>query len=178
MKRIIISGKGGSGKDYLRKILEEFGFTYCKSYTTRPIRKGEKNGKDYIFIEEKDIPKEDDLYESVYFNGWFYGTPKEEFEKSNLFIMTPKGISSLKKEDRKNSIIIYVDADEETRRIRMGERKDADDVQRRIEADEKDFTGFEDFDLIINNSNKKEKDFSDDIISFVENLTGKNFIHP
>jgi guanylate kinase len=168
MKRIIISGKGGSGKDYLRKIMEDFGFTYCKSYTTRPIREGEENGKDYIFIDEKDIPEGGDLYESVYFNGWFYGTPKDEFDKSNLFIMTPKGISSLKEEDRKKCIIIYVNADEETRRIRMGERKDADDVERRIQADEQDFKDFDAFDITINNS------IMDNFSGFVENLI-KNY---
>jgi len=168
MIKVIIVGKGGSGKDYLRKMLEEAGYSYCKSYTTRPIREGEENGKDYIFIDEKDIPKKEDLYESVYFNGWFYGTPKTEFEKSNLFIMTPKGISSLKEEDLKKCIIIYVNADEETRRIRMGERKDADDVERRIEADEQDFRDFDDFDITINNS------IMDNFSGFVENLI-KNY---
>jgi guanylate kinase len=169
LKRIIIVGKGGSGKDYLRKIMEGFGFTYCRSYTTRPIREGEENGKDYFFIEDKDIPKKKDLYESVYFNGWFYGTPKEEFERSNLFIMTPKGISSLKKEHRKNSIIIYIDADEESRRSRLLERKDADDVDRRIKADEEDFSEFEDFDVIIKNSDKENSQIND-VSSFIRNL--------
>jgi guanylate kinase len=173
IKRIIITGKGGSGKDYLRKIMEGFGFTYCKSYTTRPIREGEENGKDYFFIEDKDIPKKKDLYESVYFNDWFYGTPKEEFEKSNLFIMTPKGVSSLKKGDRKNSIVVYVDSDEDSRRSRLLERKDADDVERRIDADEEDFKDFNDFDITINNSNKSESDSQEDIVSFIENLFKK-----
>ena len=168
MKRIIISGKGGSGKDYLRKIMEDYGFTYCKSYTTRPIRENEENGKDYFFIEEKDIPAKKDLYESVYFNGWFYGTPKTEFKKSNLFIMTPKGISSLKKEDRKNSVVIYIESNEETRRNRLLERRDADDVERRIKADEKDFNNFNDFDLIINNS---EENDTSNLISLLNNLS-------
>jgi guanylate kinase len=168
MKRIIISGKGGSGKDYLRKIMEDYGFTYCRSYTTRPIRENEENGKDYFFIEEKDIPAKKDIYESVYFNGWFYGTPKTEFKKSNLFIMTPKGISSLKKEDRKNSVVIYIEANEETRRNRLLERRDADDVERRIKADEKDFGDFDDFDFIVNNSEGNNKE---NLISLLDNLS-------
>jgi guanylate kinase len=172
MKRIIISGKGGSGKDYLRKIMEGFGFTYCRSYTTRPIREGEKEGEDYFFIEEKDIPAEKELYESVYFNGWFYGTSKKEFKKSNLFIMTPKGISSLKKKDRKDSIVIYIDCDEQSRRSRLLERKDADDVERRIKADEEDFKEFKDFDLVINNS-KKEENSSSELISLIDYLVKK-----
>ena len=162
--RIILVGKGGSGKDYIRKIFERFGFKYCKSYTTRPIRKDEENGKDYIFIEEKDIPKEEDLYESVYFNNWFYGTPIKEFEKSNLFIMTPKGISSIKKEDREKFLIIYIESDDNIRRKRLSLRKDADDVDRRIYADEIDF---KDYDYLINNSEAALENPLENSIKFI-----------
>ena len=82
--------------------------------------------------------------------------------------MTPKGISSIKEEDRKESIIIYINADEETRRARLSQRKDADDVERRIKADEQDFKDFDDFDITINNS------IMDNFSGFVENLI-KNY---
>jgi guanylate kinase len=152
--KIIIVGKGGSGKDFIRNYFERrFPNTkYCKSYTTRPIREGEENGKDYIFINDSEIPSEKDLYESVYFNGWFYGTLKKDFNESNLFIMTPKGISSLKKKDRKKCLVLYIKADEEIRRERLSRRKDADDVERRIKADEEDFSKFDDYDIAIGNS--------------------------
>jgi guanylate kinase len=170
IKRIIIVGKGASGKDYLRKILEDSGFIYCRSHTTRPIRKNEENGKDYFFIDEKGIPAEKDLYESVYFNGWFYGTSKEEFDRSNLFIMTPKGISQLKEEDRKASFIIYIEADEKSRIDRLSSRRDADDVKRRIEADEKDFLNFDDFDTTINNSQNHEEDINIKIKGIIDGI--------
>ncbi len=90
-KRLIIVGKGGSGKDHLRKILVEKGFKYCISHTTRPIREGEENGKDYWFIESsKLIEMAESFYEGVFFNNWFYGTSMDEFNRSNLFIMTPR----------------------------------------------------------------------------------------
>jgi dephospho-CoA kinase len=82
--------------------------------------------------------------------------------------MTPKGISFLKKEDRKNSIVIYIEANEETRKNRLLERRDADDVERRIKADEKDFNDFNDFDLIINNS---EENDTRNLISLLGNLS-------
>jgi dephospho-CoA kinase len=63
--------------------------------------------------------------------------------------MTPSGISQLSTEDRSESIIVYVDIDEVTRRERMSKRRDADDVDRRIKADEKDFLNFIDYDLSI-----------------------------
>jgi guanylate kinase len=153
-KRVIVVGKGGSGKDHLRKILVENGFKYCISHTTRPIREGEENGKDYWFIESSELTSmADKFYEAVYFNSWFYGTSIEEFDSSNLFIMTPKGISKLKSEDRKESLVIYLNIDEETRRKRLEGRRDSDDVKRRLEADFHDFLEFTDFDTEINDPN-------------------------
>jgi hypothetical protein len=49
--RIILCGKAASGKDHLRKILEGRGFKYGVSYTTRPPRQGEIDGKDYLFVD-------------------------------------------------------------------------------------------------------------------------------
>jgi|694.fasta_scaffold81552_3 guanylate kinase len=156
-KRIILVGKGGSGKDYARKLLEDAGFRYCVSHTTRPPREGEINGKDYYFISKDaaahQFAAKDLFYEYVIFNGWVYGTTKDEFVKSNLFIMTPSGISKIKPSDRVESFIVYFDIDEETRRNRLLSRRDADNVERRIEADEKDFENFNDFDHRINDPN-------------------------
>jgi len=138
-KRLIIVGKGGSGKDHLRKILVDEGFRYCISHTTRPIREGEENGKDYWFINSSQLPSmAEEFYEAVYFNNWFYGTSNEEFYTSDLFIMTPKGIAKLKPEDRKESVIVYLNIDEETRK-------------KRLEADFQDFHDFTDFDFEIKN---------------------------
>ena len=156
-KRIILVGKGGSGKDYARKLLEDAGFRYCVSHTTRPPREGEVGGKDYYFISRDSathhFAANDLFYEYVIFNGWVYGTTKDEFSKSNLFIMTPSGISKIKSSDRSESFIIYFDIDEVTRRNRLLLRRDADNVERRMEADEKDFENFTDFDHRIVDSN-------------------------
>jgi guanylate kinase len=156
-KRIILVGKAASGKDHARKLLEEYGLRYCVSHTTRPPREGEVNGIDYHFASMDSLNFEylqkARMYEWVYFNGWFYGTSNDEFNKSNLFIMTPGGISKLKPEDRLDSIIVYIDIDIETRKERLLKRNDADRVDRRLESDEKDFENFTDFDHKIDNPN-------------------------
>lgn len=166
MKRLIIVGKGGSGKDYLRKKLEKVGFKYCISHTTRPPREGEENGKDYHFISKEEATKyyieTNVFYEYVIFNDWLYGTSINEFYSSNLFIMTPKGVEKLKPEDRVESVILYLNIDEETRKSRLESRRDADDVKRRLEADFADFLGFTDFDLEI-----KDPNFTPDSISSI-----------
>ena len=152
--RIIVAGKAASGKDHLRKILEGRGFSYGISYTTRPPRDGEVDGKDYYFIDESEFQSlidEKFFYEHVSFNGWFYGTSREQwYETDDVFIMTPSGINKIKIEDRKSTFIIYIDIPIEVRRERLSKRSDADTVDRRLQADENDFKNFTDFDIRIN----------------------------
>ena len=154
-KRIILVGKAASGKDHLRKRFESRGFKYAVSYTTRPPREGEIDGKDYIFLtdeEAKVLIESGFFYEYVIFNGWVYGTSVTQFYTDDLFIMTPAGISHIKPEDRLTSFIIYTDIDIETREIRLKMRyMPGDSLERRIDADELDFTGFNDYDLRITN---------------------------
>lgn len=169
--KLVICGKGGSGKDHLRKILAEQGFKYSVSVTSRPMRADEKDGLDYNFIsleQANRLVEEGLLYEHCTFNGWVYGTTKDQFQKSNLFILTPRGISQIKKEDRENTIIVYLDISENIRRERLSKRRDADDVERRIKADDSDFKNFEDFDLIINNP-----DFDLESISYLTKIIKK-----
>jgi guanylate kinase len=154
--RIILCGKAASGKDHLRKILEGRGFKYGVSYTTRPPRQGEIDGKDYFFLEEsefKDLIEQGFFYEYVTFNGWYYGTSKDQwYNTDDVFIMTPSGIRKLHAADRKSSFIILIDIPRETRKERLMERKDtADTIERRLDADDRDFDGFVDFDIVINN---------------------------
>jgi guanylate kinase len=173
-KRIILVGKAASGKDYARKILEEKSYVYGVSYTTRPPRVGEVEGKDYFFISVEDfqyMESQELWYEYVPFNGWFYGTTKEQFYGGcEVFIMTPKGLSHLSDDDRNESLVIYFNIDEITRRSRMNQRQgNADSVERRLEADFQDFQNFKNFDIEIT-----DKDFSSE---FLLNLISDYTIH-
>ena len=154
-KRIILVGKAASGKDNLRKRFESRGFKYAVSYTTRPPREGEVDGKDYIFIsddEAKVLIESGFFYEYVIFNGWVYGTSVTQFHTDDLFIMTPAGISHIKPEDRVSSFIIYIDIYMFIRKKRLADRMmPGDTLTRRIEADELDFMEFNDYDLRITN---------------------------
>jgi len=150
--KIVIVGRGGSGKDFLRKKFEDRGFNYCVSHTSRPIRNGEEEGKDYKFTDEKyfidNFPR---FYEIDEFNGWKYGTLITDFYRSNLFIMTPRGVNNIRPEDRKKCLIIFIDPPKDVIRERLMSRKDADSVDRRIEADDKDFFEFSNYDIRITN---------------------------
>jgi guanylate kinase len=155
MSRLILVGAGGSGKDTARKRFEEKGYSYAVSYTTRPPREGEVNGKDYYFITAevaKTMIEDDRFYEYVEFNGWLYGTTKHQMQYCDLFIMTPSGLAHVKPDDRAASLVIYFDISEEVRRERLSARNmPGDTLDRRIEADQKDFENFTNFDIRITN---------------------------
>jgi len=171
-KRIILCGRAASGKDYLRKLLEESGFKYQISYTTRPPRQNEVAGKDYFFLTKEDFQDMialDKFYEYVEFNNWYYGTSKEQFNTiGSVFIMTPAGLSHLSRTDRDESLVIYLDMPESIRRVRIAERNDADTVERRIEADNKDFNDFENYDMHIENPEFTIEEFFNTVDSYEE----------
>jgi len=151
-KKIIIVGPGGSGKDYLRRIMVDRGFTYGVSHTSRPPREGEEEGKDYYFRDIKFFEDNQDMFlELQTFNGWKYGISKKEFEEKDIFILSPAGLRSISKEIREKSFVIYVNPGSEIRLERLHSRNDADDVERRYIADIRDFFNFSDYDIMITN---------------------------
>jgi len=152
MSKIIIVGPGGSGKDFLRKKMVSRGLSYGVSFTSRPPRVGEIEGKDYFFRDPDFFEANSDLFlELQEFNGWKYGISKGEFNEKDLFILSPAGLRSLPKDLRDKSFVIYLNPHSVIRIGRLNERNDADDVKRRFLADERDFSGFFDYDIMITN---------------------------
>lgn len=146
--RILGVGAAGSGKDYFKDFLHNNDINVDVSYTTRPMRQGEIDGYTYNYITEevfKDLEKKGKLYEAVSFNNWYYGTSMDCWKKGGYFIMTPSGVYQITEQDLENTVIVYFDIDEDTRRDRISKRSDADSVERRIAADKKDFEGFKEF---------------------------------
>ena len=83
-KIFYIMGKSSSGKDSIYRKLEsteEFGLKRFVIYTTRPIRDGEKEGREYYFTDENKLEEfrrtgkliEARTYETVY-GPWIYFT--------------------------------------------------------------------------------------------------------
>ncbi len=66
--------------------------------------------------------------------------------------MTPRGVNNIRPVDRKRCFVIFIDPDKDVIRERLLERRDADSVDRRIEADNKDFSDFSNYDIRITNS--------------------------
>jgi guanylate kinase len=155
MKRIILCGAAGSGKDFFRDYLAKLNVPYDVSYTTRPPRDGEEEGHTYNYISEEEFVKLEKggfFLEAVNFNGKYYGTSMENWNTKEVFIMTPSGLKCIPKDERKDCFIIYFDIPLEVRKERLSKRSDWDSVDRRIKADEEDFKDFNNFDLRVTNS--------------------------
>ena len=162
LPKIVLVGKGGSGKDYIRQYLSDNrGMTFAKSCTSRPRRDGETD-EYYYFLSKEEFEKKiqnEEFLQYVSFNGHYYGTLKETFKCSNLFIMNPQGIENLSKEDRQQCIVLLVNADESTLVSRMSNREKKVDlavVVDRINIDRETFKDFKDYDFIIDNNENRE----------------------
>lgn len=84
---LVVSAPSGAGKTTIvKEVLSHFpSFRFSVSATTRQIRVGETDGKDYFFLTRQEFEKRiaaGDLveYEEIYSN--YYGTLKSEVEKA------------------------------------------------------------------------------------------------
>lgn len=157
---ITIVGKSSAGKDtILKELLTDAEVASLAkplvTYTTRPMRPGEKEGVEYHFVSQKEYQcllhsgeiTEHRSYDTAY-GVWNYFTilPKDYKENHYILVASPEQvkhyISAIGKE---NILPVYIDVDNETRLRRMisreskGNRK-FDEVCRRFLADEMDFS--------------------------------------
>ena len=75
----LVSAPSGAGKTTLLTSLlaADAGLRYSVSYTTRPAREGEVDGRDYYFVTDamfRDLVGSGVMLESAYVHGHYYGT--------------------------------------------------------------------------------------------------------
>ena len=153
-EKMLIIGPSGSGKDFLLRKLRELGLKTSVKVTTRPRRNGEIEGVNYQFKENSDFEDLDLIVKQEFFNdkgdSWKYGILKEDFDNSQVFILTPGELSQIPNEIRTNCFVVYLDIDRKIRENRIFKRNDSNDsILRRLDADDIDFKNFNDYDLKI-----------------------------
>lgn len=157
-KIIVLSAKSASGKDTIMKqLVAEEGFLPCVSHTTRPMREGEVEGREYYFIDQQDFiarKRNREFVETRTYNTvqgqWFYGMSKDELNSKLeqghiIMILDIVGLLALQDSIYKDRIIsFYIDVDLKTRIQRSLDREtltiqNLDECVRRAKADEEDF---------------------------------------
>ena len=159
-KIFVLMGKSATGKDTIYKELFklDLDLNTIITYTTRPMRENEKEGKEYHFVTKKDLEKlkkenkviEHRAYNTVY-GEWNYFTVNDgQIDLNNkdyLVIGTLASYSQIKNYYKNDNVIpIYVYVDDGIRleralnREREQKKPKYEEMCRRFLADSKDFS--------------------------------------
>lgn len=146
-KLIVVSAPSGAGKTTIVKaILAKYpSLLFSLSATTRPIRSGETEGRDYFFLPREEFERRITAgqlveWEEIYGN--LYGTLKSEVDKAlsagktMLFDIDVKGAISIKRHYPSDAVLIFVKPPSfEVLRSRLLNRKTEDEatIKRRLD---------------------------------------------
>ena len=141
---IVLAGASASGKTEVAKLLaKKYGITKIVTTTTRPKRKGEVDGVDYFFVSPERFEQmihEGKFVEYTLFNGYMYGSTKDQIAKDKCVVIDPAGLRSYVALKDKTIVSFYLEADEKTRHERMLKRgDDLEKIKSRIEHDRQAF---------------------------------------
>ncbi len=162
---IILIGESASGKSSIEKILaDKYGYKKTVSYTTRPPRNGEVDGIDYYFINEDEYAQKFNagfFVETGGYNGWLYGTTKDQYNENTVCILTPHGLRQIKKKFCNKCEVkmksFYIKIPRRDRLVKILQRgDDIEEAIRRNQSDVGQYDGIEDeVDFVIENDDYK-----------------------
>ena len=153
---IFIAGKTCSGKTRIvDELCKRYDYKKIVTYTTRPIREGEKDGIDYHFISDEEFQEKIDsgffaeykIYDTK-FGLWYYGVSAHDILKAgskDIVIVTPAGFDDITtKYPSLSYCLFYIYTNTSSIKKRLKKRGDNDkEAERRFETDREDFKGFE-----------------------------------
>nr|DAI09627.1 MAG TPA: Guanylate kinase [Caudoviricetes sp.] len=144
-KIITIIGKSGAGKDTVARMLSYVtGYEVLCSYTTRPMREGEVEGREHHFVKECHTPKEKMLAYTEY-GGYKYWTEVGQIKGTAIYVIDEKGLVALSEAFPDIDLVnIYVAAKPETLKARGIDpnRTERDEHRVRLDIDVFDYVVF------------------------------------
>lgn len=159
-KIYVLMGKSATGKDTVFKRLigmKELALCTVVGYTTRPIRRGEANGKEYFFVDVekwRELQADGKVIESRTYHtvagDWHYFTVDDgQIDlkgQDYLFISTLSGYEQLRRFYGEEAVLpLYVEVEDDQRlwrsicRERRQAKPNYEEVCRRFLADQQDF---------------------------------------
>jgi len=165
-KLFIISAPSGCGKTTLcRRLLKRTpGMARSVSYTTRPPRKGETNGRDYIFVSKARFDKEKTaggFLEWARNFGYYYGTPKKrvrgflERGRDVLLAIDVKGAMKVKKA-RPGGVFIFIlppSVADLKKRLKQRKTDNSSEISKRIKVARRELAYAPRYDYCVINDN-------------------------
>ncbi len=118
-KLFVFAAPSGGGKtSIIKPLLQRHpDFEFSVSATTRSMRNGEVNGKDYFFLSKKEFEEmiaRGKFVEHEFFFGNYYGTLKREVDHalkaghSMIFDVDVKGALSIKKAYPDDAVLLFI----------------------------------------------------------------------
>lgn len=164
-KMIVICAPSGTGKSTLlsRLKLEHPELEWSISCTTRPMRPGEVNGKDYHFIKVEEFEKQiaaNLFIEWAKVHSNYYGTSKQFVDeglknnKKMLFDLDVQGSDAMKKIYGKEANVIFIEppsVEELENRLRVRGTDPEHVILERVNNAKKELTRKNDFDYLLLN---------------------------
>jgi len=160
----IISSPSGGGKGTLiREVLKKLdNVVLSVSFTTRPMRKGEKHGKEYFFVSREEFEKlisEGEFLEYAEVHGNFYGTSRKLVEShlsqgyDVILEIDVQGASAVKKLAPEAISIFIMPPSFEVLRQRLLKRgtETKKSLKIRLENAKKEIECYKNFDYVIVN---------------------------
>jgi guanylate kinase len=162
---LVLSSPSGAGKTTLsrRLLAEDPGVTLSISVTTRKMRPGEQDGRDYSFIDRRKfnaLVENDELleYAEVFDNS--YGTPKKPVMdalaagRDVLFDIDWQGTQQLREKARTDLVSVFVlppSIPELERRMRARAQDDYDTILHRMSKAADEMSHWAEYDYVIIN---------------------------
>jgi guanylate kinase len=160
----IISAPSGSGKSTLVNRVRQIvpGLKFSISYTTRPPRAGEQNGREYFFVSRADFEemvRKDEFLEYADVFGNYYGTARrflreaEQEGKDLLLDIDVQGAAQIKHKIPEAVSIFVLPPNRRELEKRLRNRSlDADDViQTRLVTASREIENYDKYDYILVN---------------------------
>ena len=108
MEIIAIVGEAGVGKDTFARMLSEVTKKpILVSYTTRPMREGEVNGREHIFVSKCKTPWRN-MLAHCYYGGYEYWTEISQVKDSAIYVVDERTLVELRLNPRFDVISILV----------------------------------------------------------------------
>ena len=176
---IVLSSPSGAGKTSISKklLLKDKSISLSISCTTRPMRKGELNKKDYIFIKEdnfKNLISSNEFIEHANVFGYKYGTLRKNIDKlfnkkkDVLFDIDWQGYQQLKQSNLEvvGIFILPPSKNELVNRLKTRARDTSEEMKKRMKLVQNEISHFPEYDYVVVNKNLTE--CVDQIMSIIQ----------
>jgi len=173
---IVISGPSGAGKGTaLEHAIRTLPLRRIPTYTTRPMRSGERNGIDYEYVDEKkffQLHEADVIFEYTRtYSRSYYGSPSallhDDIQDPLIVELDPNGFVRVRAASARRVVGIFVtNSSESELRARLAARAQDSDIDQRIKIRTDQMVWAWIYDYVVFNEDKEK--FLDGLTAIIE----------